>query len=224
VEAKRQLEGITRRPRPHGRGAHLYRAGDAFGSIFAVKSGAYKTYRISESGELQVVGFFLPGDILGLDALAEGLHPYSAQALETSSVCEIPFAALEGLFTSVSGLRRRVMGIMSAELINDQEMMQTLAKRTAEERLALMLLRFANRFARLGLSAEHLRMPMPRSDLGNHLGLADETMSRLFARFQSRGWISAEGREIELRDIPALVEAARLQGVSVGLKAAPRRA
>lgn len=216
ADVKRHLDGIMKRRRPQKRGAHLYRAGDAFASIYAVKSGAYKAYRLSESGEMQIVGFHLPGDILGLDALAEGHHPYAVQALEMSSVCEIPFTALEDLFARVPALRRRIMAIMSGEILTDHETLHMLAKRTAEERLALMLLRFSDRFARLGLSAQRLRMPMPRSDLGNHLGLANETMSRLFGRFQNRGWISAEGREIVLRDIQALRTTARLDNAASG--------
>lgn len=199
-----RLEQIVQKRRPLSRGDHLYRAGDDFRSIYAIKSGSMKTYTISEDGEEQVTGFHLPGEMVGLDAINSGSHPCSAVALETSSICEIPFAALEELACQVPGLQRQLLRIMSKEIFADHEMLQALAKRTAEERLAIVLLSLSDRFSRRGLSPYRFRLTMSRSDLSNYLGLAPETMSRLFKRFHDKGWMNGEGKEIELVNVAAL--------------------
>ncbi|MBA1146001.1 fumarate/nitrate reduction transcriptional regulator Fnr [Ectothiorhodospiraceae bacterium WFHF3C12] len=199
-----RLEKIVQKRRPLGRGDHLYRAGDTFRAVYAIKAGSMKTYTISEDGEEQVTGFHLPGEMVGLDAINSGDHPCSAVALETASICEIPFDALEDLASKVPGLQRQLLRIMSKEIFADHEMLQALAKRTAEERLAIVLLSLSDRFARRGLSPYRFRLTMSRSDLSNYLGLAPETMSRLFKRFHDKGWMRGEGKEVELSNITAL--------------------
>lgn len=201
-----KLDTIVERPKPLKRGSHLYRAGDHFGAIYAVRSGSLKTFSVSETGEEQVTGFHLPGELIGLDAINSFIHPCSASALETTSVCALPFEQLEQLAADVPGLQRQLLRLMSKEIFADQEMLFAMAKRSAEERLAMLLLSFSDRFSRRGLSATRFRLPMARSDLGNYLGLAPETMSRLFRRFSENGWLSADGREIQLLDVAALTE------------------
>lgn len=199
-----RLESIVDRRRPLHRGGHLYRPGDLFRAVYAVRSGALKTYTVSMAGEEQVVGFHLPGEMLGLDAISSASHPCGAVALETTSICEIPFPELEDLATRIPGLQHQLLRVMSQEIFADHEMLQALARRSAEERLAIVLLSLADRFSRRGLSHSRFRLPMSRGDLGNYLGLAPETMSRLFRRFQDNGWAIAEGKEIELGDLGAL--------------------
>lgn len=198
------LDDIVQRRRPLQRAEHLYRDGDAFHAIYAVRSGCLKTYTVSESGEEQVTGFHLPGELVGLDAINTWTHPCSAAALEITSVCELPFERLEELASEIPGLQRQLLRLMSREIFSDQEMLFAMARRTAEERLAILLLSLSERFSRRGLSATRFRLPMARSELGNYLGLAPETMSRLFRRFQDQGWLRAEGREVRLADIDAL--------------------
>lgn len=199
-----RLDNIIERKRPLRRGDHLYRAGDGFRCIFAVRSGSLKTYTISEDGNEQVTGFHLPGEMVGLDAIISEMHPCGATALETSSVCEIPLQHLEDLASSIPGLQHQLLRLMSKEIFADHEMLHALARRTAEERLAIFLLSLSERFGRRGLSRERFRLPMSRSDLSNYLGLAPETMSRLFKRFQDKGWISGRGKEVCLESLSAL--------------------
>lgn len=199
-----QLEDIVQRRRPLRRGEYLYRAEDPFRAIYAVRAGAIKTTVLSINGEEQITGFHLPGEILGLDAINSGRHPCSAQALETTSVCEIPFDNLEYLATKIPGLQQSLLRIMSKEIFKDHELLYAVAKRSADERLAIVLLSFSNRFGRRGLSRTRFRLPMSRAELSNYLGLAPETMSRLFRRFQEQGLITASGKEIALQDIGAL--------------------
>lgn len=198
------LDRIVERRRPLNKGAALYQAGTVFGAVYAVRTGALKSTILSEDGEEQVTAFHLPGELLGLDAISFGNHPSTAVALETSSICEIPFTQLEVLAEAVPGLQRQLLRVMSKEIFNEQEMLQALARRTAEQRLAILLLSLGDRFGRRGLSPTRFLLPMSRQDVSNYLGLAPETMSRLFKRFQENGWIVVSGREVRLEDVDAL--------------------
>lgn len=198
------LDRIVQRNRPLNKGDHLYQAGMHFDAIYAVRSGSLKTTALAEDGEEQITAFHLPGELLGLDAISFGTHPSSAEALETTTVCQIPFHRLELLSERIPGLQRQLLRLMSKEIFNEQEMLQTLARRTAEQRLAILLISLSDRFRRRGLSPTRYRLPMSRHELSNYLGLAPETMSRLFKRFMEQGWIAASGKEITLRDVSRL--------------------
>ncbi len=194
------LDNIVQRRRPLSRGDVLYRAGGRFNAIYAVRTGALKSMSVSEDGEEQITAFHLPGELVGLDAISFGTHPSTACALETTSICEIPFGELEDLAEEIPGLQRQLLRIMSKEIFSEQEMLHALARRTAEQRLAILLISLSDRFSRRGLSATRFRLPMSRHELSNYLGLAPETMSRLFRRFAENGWITAAGKEIVLED------------------------
>lgn len=198
------LDRIVQRRRPLQRDHRLYQAGTGFGAVYAVRTGALKSTVLAEDGEEQITAFHLPGEILGLDAISFGTHPSTAIALETSSVCEIPFDELESLAEQVPGLQRQLLRVMSKEIFHEQEMLQALARRTAEQRLAILLLSLGDRFGRRGLSPTRFLLPMSRQDLSNYLGLAPETMSRLFRRFQENGWILVGRRDVSLQDVDAL--------------------
>ncbi|HEX5512925.1 MAG TPA: fumarate/nitrate reduction transcriptional regulator Fnr [Gammaproteobacteria bacterium] len=206
------LDDIVQRRRPLRRGDYLYRTQDPFRAIYAVRAGALKTSVLSYSGEEQITGFHLPGEILGLDAINDNHHPCSAMALETTSVCEIPFEHLEHLALKIPGLQQSLLRIMSKEIFKEQELLHAVAKRSAEERLAIALLSFSQRFGRRGLSKTRFRLPMSRADLSNYLGLAPETMSRLFRRFQEQGLLLAEGKEVTLTEKAALLDLAHARG------------
>lgn len=195
-----RLDSIIDRKRPLARGEHLFRVGDNFQSIYAVRSGSLKTYTTSESGQEQVMGFQLPGELVGLDAIAENYHPLAAKALETTSICEIPFTELEALSTQLDGLQRQLLRVMSREIRDDEQNMVILGQKSAEQRLAAFLISISNRFRRRGFSATQFNLSMSRSDIGNYLGLALETVSRLFTRFQNEGLLHVDRKHIELLD------------------------
>ena len=195
-----RLDSIIDRKRPLARGEHLFRVGDNFQSIFAVRSGSLKTYTTSESGQEQVMGFQLPGELVGLDAIAENYHPLAAKALETTSICEIPFTELESLSTQLKGLQHQLLRVMSQEIRDDEQNMVILGQKSAEQRLAAFLISISNRFRRRGFSATQFNLSMSRSDIGNYLGLALETVSRLFTRFQNEGLLHVDRKHIELVD------------------------
>jgi CRP/FNR family transcriptional regulator len=211
VEELDELEDIMRRGRPLKRGEHLFRASDPFESVFAVRSGAVKTYALSEEGEEQVTGFYLPGEIVGMDGISTAHHMSSAKTLETSSVCEIPFSRLEELSSKIPSLQHHFFSLMSREIQADRELHMLLSKKSADDRIASLLLSISARQQRRGLSAQRIRLPMSRYDIANYLGLAVETVSRIFTRFQQQGMLAVEGREIEILDRESLCGNGRLR-------------
>ena len=194
------LDEIVKRGRPLKKGEFLFRQGDAFNSVFAVRSGALKTFSLSDSGDEQITGFHLPSELVGLSGMDSDAYPVSAMALETTSVCEIPFERLDELSVQLPQLRRQLMRIMSREIRDDQQMMLLLSKKTADERIATFLVNLSARFRARGFSANQFRLAMSRNEIGNYLGLAVETVSRVFTRFQQNKLLEAEGKEVHILD------------------------
>ena len=194
------LDDIVKRGRPLKKGEFLFRQGDSFGSVFAVRSGALKTFSLSDGGEEQITGFPLPSELVGLSGVDGERYPVSAQALETTSACEIPFERLDDLALQLPQLRRQLMRIMSREIRDDQQMMLLLSKKTADERIATFLVNLSARFRARGFSANQFRLAMSRNEIGNYLGLAVETVSRVFTRFQQNKLLEAEGKEVHILD------------------------
>lgn len=194
------LDDIVKRSRPLNKGDFLFRQGDAFNSVFAIRSGALRTFSVSDAGDEQITGFHLPSELVGMAGMDSEVYPMSAQALETTSVCEIPFEKLDELSVQLPQLRRQLMRVMSREIRDDQQMMLLLSKKTADERIATFLVNLSARFRARGFSANQFRLAMSRSEIGNYLGLAVETVSRVFSRFQQNGLIAAEGKEIHILD------------------------
>lgn len=199
-----ELDGIIKRSRPMKKGEHLFRASDPFASIYAVRSGTIKTYSVTEDGEEQVTGFYLPGEVLGIDGISTNVHSNSAKALETAAVCEIPFDKLELLSAKIPTLQRHFFQLMSREIQADQQLIMLLSKKSAEERIAALLLSISSRHGKRGLSPSRFRLPMSRNDIGNFLGLAVETVSRVFTRLQKQEIILVDGKEVEILNMHEL--------------------
>jgi CRP/FNR family transcriptional regulator len=206
IDAKEleELDNIIKRRRPVKRGEHLFRVGDPFQAIYAVRSGSIKTYTPTEDGHEQVTGFHLPGELLGLDAINLQHHPCAAKALETTSVCEIPFDRLEELSMRLPSLQHQLLKIMSKEILHDQSLLMLLGKKSAEERLAALLLSLSTRYQQRGFSPSDFYLSMSRNDIGNYLGLAVETVSRLFTRFQDEGLLSVQRKHVRIIDLPRM--------------------
>ena len=195
-----KVDNIIKRSRPPQAGEHIYRTGDGFTSIFAVRSGSIKTYLLDDDGVEQVTGFYLPGEILGFDGIGTEKHGCNVMAMETSTVCEIPFERIEELSLQIPVLQRQFFQLMSQQIEADHQMMLTLSKKNAEGRVATLLISLSRRFGRRNLSPNSLRLPMSRMDIGNFLGLTIETISRTFSRLQKEGLIKVDGREIHIND------------------------
>ena len=198
------LDRIIKRRRPLKRGEHLFHTGSPFQSIYAVRSGSVKTYSATENGYEQITGFHLPGELLGLDAISDGRHPCSAKALETASLCEIPFERLEELSYRVPSLQHQLLKIMSKEILSDESLLVLLGKKNAEERLAALLVSLSDRYRQRGFSPNEFHLSMSRNDIGNYLGLAVETVSRLFTRFQAEGLLTVQRKHIHILDLTRL--------------------
>lgn len=204
-----RLEDIVRQGRVFDRGEHIFDQSTPFRSCFAVRSGAVKTSIVTESGEEQVTGFYLPGELIGLDSMSDNHYACTARALERTNVCEFPVDKLEELTVKLPDLQHHLYYLMSQEIRNSHQLALLLSKNTAEERIAALLLSLSSRFQRRRLSGTRFSLPMPRNDIANFLGLAVETVSRVFTRFQQQGLIKARGREVELQDLEALQKITR---------------
>lgn len=199
-----RLDSIVKRNRPLHRGDYLFRAGERFRSLYVVKTGSVKTYAPNEEGGEQVLGFHLPGEIIGLDAIEKEAHACSAKVLETSAICEVPFSRFEELSSTIPSLQHQMYRLLSKEISHDTEMLLLLGKKSAEERLATFLLSMSKRLRKRGLCATDFYLSMSRHEIGNYLGLAVETVSRLFTRFQDEGLLRVDRKHVELIDLDAL--------------------
>lgn len=195
-----KLDTIIKRRQPLEKGQYLYQAGESFNSIYALRSGSIKTYLMSPDGEEHVTGFKMPGDLLGLSGISGGKYINSAKALETSSVCEIPYERLEEYGRILPGLQHHIVEMMSREIQEEQEKVAMCSKMPAEARLATILVSLSERFAQRGFSSTDFYLSMSRSDIANMLGLAVETVSRLFSHFQEEGLIHVERKHVQILD------------------------
>ena len=198
-----QLEVIIGHRRCVKKRDTLYRPGDPFTALFAVRLGTFKTLLLAEDGREQITGCVLPSEILGLDGLGDERYACQAIALEDSEVCVLPFHRLEGLARDVPALRQNLYRLLSKDIRRDQDMMMLLGSRTAEERLALFLLDLAERYQALGYSSSEFILRMTREEIASYLGLKLETVSRLFSRLQEEGLIQVQGRAIKMLDTAA---------------------
>ena len=183
-------------------GDYLYRMGDRLEGIYLVNVGTIKLYRITESGDQQIIGFYMPGEVIGLDALPDGISQTMAVALDTTRVTLIPFDTLltgNEKFDSRELIRR-----MGKTLNRDNDLIMMLSQRTADRRLAWFLVEFSNNLAQRGLSPVEFTLPMSRTDISVFLGLALETVCRELARFCEKGLIAKGRRKFTLLDIEAL--------------------
>jgi CRP/FNR family transcriptional regulator len=199
-----RLDDIVATRRTVGRGEALFRAGDSFTSLFAVRTGFFKTCVSSEDGRDQVTGFQMAGELIGLDGISTDRHTCDALALEDSQVCVIPYQQLEDLSRELSDLQRHFHKIMSREIVRDHGVMLLLGSMRAEERLAAFLLNLTQRLRTRGFSASSLILRMTREEIGSYLGLKLETVSRAFSRFQEEGILRVKQRHIEVLNADAL--------------------
>lgn len=196
---------IILQPQPLKRGQALVHQGQTFHSLYLVRSGSLKqVIRLPGCQDDQVIHFYLPSDAVGLEAIGEADYPASVVALETTFVCELPFAPLESLAVQHDALRAELMGCMSRELRRDQHQVCLLSGRTADQRLGGFLLGLSQRFHARGYSRYRFQLTMSRADIGSHLGLALETVSRVMGRFQRLGLVKVSGRELTIRSIEGL--------------------
>ncbi len=182
----------------------LYRAGETFHALYAIRSGSLKTTVLAEDGREQMAGYHMLGEIIGFDGIGTEHHGCEAIALEDTEVCTLPFVGLESLARTMPALQHNLHVVMSKEIVRDQSAMLFLGSMHSEERLAMFLLNLAERYQRRGYSSTEYVLRVTREDIGSYLGLKLETVSRLFSRFQGSGLIQVQGRAVKLLDPVAL--------------------
>ncbi|HZX31213.1 MAG TPA: fumarate/nitrate reduction transcriptional regulator Fnr [Rhodocyclaceae bacterium] len=203
-EEMHRLDDLVSTRKRIKRGDFLYRAGQEFDSIYAIRSGFFKTDVLLEDGRDQVTGFQMAGELLGLDGISAEHHTCNAIALEDSEVCAIPFSRLESLSREIVTLQHHFHKVMSREIVRDHGVMMLLGTMRAEERLAAFLLNLSQRFTARGFSPAEFYLRMTREEIGSYLGLKLETVSRAFSRFQEEGLIAVQQKHIRILNTPGL--------------------
>ncbi|MBX9871273.1 MAG: fumarate/nitrate reduction transcriptional regulator Fnr [Burkholderiaceae bacterium] len=199
-----RLDDVVANRRKVKRGTALFRNGEKFTSLYAIRTGFFKTCVASEDGRDQVTGFQMAGEIIGLDGIVNDHHSCDAVALEDAEVCVMPFDRIEELSREINGLQRHVHKIMSREIVREHGVMLLLGSMRAEERLAAFLLNLVQRLHARGFSSSELILRMTREEIGSYLGLKLETVSRTFSKFMEDGIIEVKQRHVRILDTEAL--------------------
>lgn len=186
------------------RGTTLFCNGEKFTSLYAIRTGFFKTCVTTEDGRDQVTGFQMAGEIIGLDGIVNDHHTCDAVALEDAEICVMPFNRIAEISREVDALQHHVHKIMSREIVREHGVMLLLGSMRAEERLAVFLLNLVQRLHARGFSQSELILRMTREEIGSHLGLKLETVSRTFSKFADDGIVDVKQRHISILDIDAL--------------------
>ncbi len=198
------LEIIIRKNSLLKTGESLYIQHDSCQSLFAVKSGSFRRFITTEQGLEQTMGFYLPSEIMGLDALFDGKFVYNVKALETSSVCELPLTRLKELCVQMPSLQHQLNRILSKEISDIHQQLSILGHTSAKAKMAMFLLMLSKRYASLGYSNTTFNLSMRRQDIGNFLGLSNESISRQLTALSKEKIISVQQRAINIIDLNLL--------------------
>ncbi len=203
-EEVERLDQVVASRRKVKRGMALFRNGEKFSALYAIRTGFFKTCVASEDGRDQVTGFQMAGEIIGLDGIVNDRHTCDAVALEDAEVCVMPFDRIEDLSREINSLQRHVHKIMSREIVREHGVMLLLGSMRAEERLAAFLLNLVQRLHARGFSSSELILRMTREEIGSYLGLKLETVSRTFSKFVEDGIVEVKQRHVRILDTEAL--------------------
>lgn len=206
-----RLDGLMFSRRRVKMGQTLYREGDRFQFIYAVRSGTFKSGLTLKDGREQVTGFHMAGELMGLDGLAHGEHASSATALEDAEICAIPYAHLMELAAGNAGMQHIISRLMSREIVREHSLMMLLGSMNAEERLAAFLLNISQRMKARGYSASEFHLRMSRAEIGSYLGMKLETVSRTFSAFQQQRLLEVDKKHIRILDLDGLTRAFELR-------------
>ena len=200
----KRLDDLVATRRKIARGESLYRNGDKFSALYAIRTGFFKTTVAAEDGRDQVTGFQMAGEVIGLDGIVSEHHTCDAVALEDAEVCVMNFDRIEDLSREINALQRHVHKIMSREIVREHGVMLLLGSMRAEERLAAFLLNLVQRLHARGFSQSELVLRMTREEIGSYLGLKLETISRTFSKFVEEGIVEVKQRHVRILNPDAL--------------------
>ena len=201
-----QLDDHIDRPRNFEQNCQIYQPGDKFIGFYAVRSGGVKTYLTKKTGEQQILGFHLPGEVFGLDGLENSTQRCYATTLDNTSYCVLPYEKLDALCETMPELRHQICHLLGHEKNCDHSHLLLLGQQTAHERLATFLLSISSRFKRRGFSATSFMLPMSRHDIAGYLGIAVETVSRLFKSFQEKDIVKINRKQVDILNMEKLNE------------------
>lgn len=200
----KRLDDLVAARRKIARGDILYRNGEKFSALYAIRTGFFKTTVAAEDGRDQVTGFQMAGEVIGLDGIVSDHHTCDAVALEDAEVCVMNFDRLEDLSREINALQRHVHKIMSREIVRENGVMLLLGSMRADERLAAFLLNLVQRLHARGFSQSELVLRMTREEIGSYLGLKLETVSRTFSKFVEEGIVEVKQRHVRILNPDAL--------------------
>ncbi len=200
----KRIDELVQQRLPMDRGKCLFHEGAPFHALFVVRTGSFKSYTVLPDGSAQVLGFHLPGEILGVDALDQERHQCTVEALERSSVCEVPFVRLHAVSAEVPGFQRQLYRVIGREFVREQQHTAMMGRKQAMERIAAFLKSLSDRRRALGLDHAVFTLSMSRHDIGNFLGLVVETVSRLFTKLATQGVIEVNNKELRILNFDAL--------------------
>ncbi len=193
-----RLDSTVRDKRPLDRGSALFHQGDSFTALYVVRSGSLKSFVEGPDGDMQVLGFHLPGEIMGVGGLTNDHYPSSVEALERSSICELPYPQLQAVSASMPALHHQLIRVISQEIVAEQGHMVMMGKQQAQRRVAIFLRSLADRYGRLSRDSSALTLTMSRADIANYLGLVIETVSRLFSRMEADGILAVNRKSVRI--------------------------
>ncbi|AKS43120.1 fumarate/nitrate reduction transcriptional regulator Fnr [Wenzhouxiangella marina] len=218
-----QLNSVLKRQQPVERGEHLFHGGQPLKSVTVVRSGSVKSYQISQDGDEIVSGFYLPGEIIGLDGMSKETHPGFAVALEESRTCDIPFRDFMAMLDKSPKLNQVMLKLLAEEMTETRELLLVVGRLDAKTRVALFLLSMSRRLARRNQDPDKFRLTMDRRDIANYLGLTIETVSRTLSAMQKDGVISVRGKMVHILDREELRELAHQMETEDDASPAARR-
>ncbi len=201
IAALKRVFGIYRKVR---QGEAIFRAGESFRNLYVAKVGSFKTVAIDNEGREQIIGFPIAGEFMGLDGVGTGHHAFDAISLEDSIVCSLPFKELTAAAEHDLRLSNHLHKVMSRELVRESAMLMLIGRMSAVERLVAFLLNLSKRYGERGYSTHEFNLRMTRDEIGCHLGLTLETVSRVFSRLSSLGLIKCIGKQVSITDMPGL--------------------
>ncbi len=208
AEEREEINRVLKRQQPVERSDHLFHGGQTARTVSVVRSGSVKAYQLSQEGDEIVSGFYLPGEIIGLDAISGERHPGFAMALEDSRTCEIPFKDFVSMLKTSPKLNQVMLRLLSEEMAETRELLLVVGRLDARTRVALFLMSMSRRLARRNQDPDQFRLTMDRRDIANYLGLTIETVSRTLSALQREEVIEVRGKLVRVLNRPALEEMA----------------
>jgi len=194
------LESIVGQLPPINKHGHIYKQGEIFTSLYVVRSGCVKKYQLDAEGNEQVIGFSLPGELLGIDAIGSGKYMSSAEALDTASFCQLNYTRFEELCEKIPGLIKHLLKMAGQELIAEHEIRNAISQKSIDERVAVFFTSLSTRLRLLGYSSNEFNLPMSRHEIANFLGMQPETFSRSLKKLIINGLIDVNLRNIKIKD------------------------